>query len=130
MQMIGVYIDRVFHRVAIGRALAELHRIGIADHDAGAVGDEMRQAMLAHVAPPPLHLVGLQGFRIMCKGRLDAAHDMAAVDVEHGVHILVARGPHDHRSGLRGRRTAGAGIGHARHAGHDADRRIGHSRTT
>jgi hypothetical protein len=32
--------------------------------------------MLAHIAPPPLDVVRLKSFRIMRKGRLDAARAM------------------------------------------------------
>ena len=52
--------------------------------------------MLAHVAAPPLDVVGLQGFRIVRERRLDAAHDVAAVDVEHRIDVIVTRRPDDH----------------------------------
>jgi hypothetical protein len=66
-------------------------------------------------------LMSLQSLRIVREGRLDAAHNVAAVDVEHGVHVLVARGPHQH---WRGERIAARGIGRS------GVRAIRHSRTT
>jgi hypothetical protein len=60
----------------------------------------------------------------MRKGGLNAARDVAAIDVEHGIHILVTRRPDKHRRGVGRERIAWGGIG--RHGG----RRIGHSRTT
>jgi len=47
-----VDVDRMLGRVAIGRALAKQHRIGVAD-DVAAVGrDQMRQAGLFQVLAP------------------------------------------------------------------------------
>jgi len=72
--------------------------------------------MLAHVTPPPLDVVRLQGFRIVRKRRLHAAHDVTAIDVEHGAHVPVVRRPHQHRRLIDGSRKTyrTRGIAHSR----------------
>ena len=51
----------------------------------------MRQAMLAHVAPAPLEIVGLQTFGVMHKAGLDPAGDVVPVNGEHRLDVVVPR---------------------------------------
>ncbi|OKO87271.1 hypothetical protein AC630_00655 [Bradyrhizobium sp. AS23.2] len=88
-EMLVVDVDRMLGRVAIGRALAEQHRIGIADDLAAKGCDQMRQAGLLQVLAPVAQIV-----RFGRSGSLDIARhtiaDVMAVDRQHRLDIALA----------------------------------------
>src|SRR5205807_3452778 len=71
----GLDIDRILDREPIGDAWPERPGIAIADHPAGAFGDEVRQAALDDLAAPTGDLGGVR--RHLLEGRHAVQHVIA-----------------------------------------------------
>ncbi len=63
--------------------------------------------MLAHIAAAALDVVGLQRFRIVREGRLDAAGDVRPIDRQHGLDVAVVRSANGQRRRNGGVQTHG-----------------------
>jgi hypothetical protein len=87
--MVVVDVDRVLHREAIGRALAEQHDIGVADDVAIQRRDQMRQAVASQILAPVAQIVRL-GRAGIIDTLLDPAADVAAIDRKHRLDVAVA----------------------------------------
>ncbi len=86
-------VDRILEGVAVGRALAVGARIAIADHLAGALGDEVGQAAGEdRGAPREQHLRGRR--HLLEAGQ--AMQHLVGVDGLDGRHVLLGRIPDQH----------------------------------
>src|SRR5260221_10688749 len=65
MDVIVMDIDRVLDRMAIGRSLAERHRVSVTGDGAVEIGDEVRQAAPAPALAPPLQLLRRHRFGLV-----------------------------------------------------------------
>ena len=79
-------IDRILHRVAIGRAIAVGRGIGEAGDGTVDLGDQARQPAVADRIEPPMHL-GRVGRRLVERGQ--AVTDVMGIDFGRGRDVAV-----------------------------------------
>ena len=70
--------------VPVGWALAERHRIGVADDDAPVIGEDVGHFAPLHRLPPALEVLGVGRLElVLLDARVDATPDVMQINREH-----------------------------------------------